>query len=85
MVAKPPGADHPAWLITLDNFIITAFGLTDDFLHTYLNEGRLRERDPRQTVPDSVVLTCELVGEFLCHDTDRRTDGVPLSAYPGSD
>lgn len=57
--------------MTLDDFITVVFCLTDDFLQTYLDGGRLRRRGPRPTVPDSVVLTCELVGEFLGHDTDR--------------
>ena len=57
--------------MTLDDFITTVFCLTDDFLQTSFDGERLRERGPRPTVPDSVVVTCELVGEFLGHDTDR--------------
>jgi hypothetical protein len=41
------------------------FCITDDFLIDYVAEtGPLRQRGPRPTVPDSVVLACELVGEF---------------------
>jgi hypothetical protein len=48
------------------------FCRTDDFLTDYLADtGRLnRGRGPKPTVPDSVVLTCELVGQFLSYDTD---------------
>ena len=56
--------------MTLDDFITTVFCVTDDFLASYLGGRRLRKRGPCPTVPDSVVVTCELVGEFLGHDTD---------------
>lgn len=47
------------------------FCITDDFVNGLIGEGgRLRRRGPRPTVADSVVLTCELVGEFLGYDTD---------------
>ena len=57
--------------MTLDDFITVVFCLTDDFLRTSLNGQRLRKRGPQPTVPDSVVMTCELVGEFLGYDTDQ--------------
>jgi len=56
--------------MTLDDFITTVFCVTDDFLASYLGGRRLRKRGPHPTVPDSVVVTCELVGEFLGYDTD---------------
>ena len=56
--------------MTLDDFIITVFCTVDDFLIDMLGGERLRQRGPRPTVPDSVVVTCELVGEFLQYDTD---------------
>lgn len=56
--------------MSLDDFIITVFCIIDDFLIDFLDGKRLRQRGPRPTVPDSVVLTCELVGEFLEYDTD---------------
>ena len=56
--------------MTLDDFITTVFCVTDDFLTSYLGGRRLRKRGPRPTVPDSVVVTCELIGEFLGYDTD---------------
>lgn len=56
--------------MTLDDFITVVFCLSDDFLQTSLDGKRLRERGPRPTVPDSVVVTCELMGEFLGYDTD---------------
>ncbi|MES3630266.1 MAG: hypothetical protein PPP56_08875 [Longimonas sp.] len=56
--------------MTLDDFITTVFCVTDDFMQAALGGGRLRKRGPRPTVPDSVVVTCELVGEFLGYDTD---------------
>lgn len=71
MLVKQPRASHPSRLMSLDDFITTVFCLTDDFLQTYLDGRRLCERGPRATVPDSVVVTCKLVGEFPGHDTDR--------------
>jgi len=56
--------------MSLDDFIITVFCTIDDFLTGFLDGKRLRRRGPRPTVPDSVVLTCEIVGEFLEYDTD---------------
>jgi len=56
--------------MTLDDFITTVFCVTDDFLASYLGGRRLRKRGPHPTVLDSVVVTCELVGEFLGYDTD---------------
>ncbi len=56
--------------MTIDEFITTVFCLTDDFLIAELDGERLRRRGPKPTVADSVVLTCELVGEFLSCDTD---------------
>lgn len=56
--------------MSLDDFIITVFCTIDDFLTEFLDGKRLRQRGPRPTVPDSVVLTCEIVGEFLEYDTD---------------
>jgi hypothetical protein len=56
--------------MTLDDFITTVFCVTDDFMQAVLGGERLRKRGPRPTVPDSVVVTCELVGEFLGYDTD---------------
>lgn len=56
--------------MSLDDFITTVFCLIDDFLIDLLDGQRLRQRGPRPTVPDSVVLTCEIVGEFLSYDTD---------------
>jgi hypothetical protein len=50
--------------VTLDDFITTVFCVTDDFMQAALGGERLRKRGPRPTVPDSVVVTCELVGEF---------------------
>lgn len=56
--------------MSLDDFLTTVFCLIDDFMIDFLDGRRLRQRGPRPTVPDSVVLTCELVGEFLGYDTD---------------
>lgn len=56
--------------MSLDDYIITVFCTVDDFLADHLEGKRLRQRGPTPTVPDSVVLTCELVGEFLEYDTD---------------
>lgn len=57
-------------VMTLDDFITSVFCTVDDFLIDLLGGTRLRRRGPRPTVPDSVVVTCELVGEFLQYDTD---------------
>lgn len=62
------------------------------------NGEALRSRGPSPTVADSVVLTCELAGEFLGYDTDKgllqyfrrhhqdlfpKLDEVPWRLLPG--
>jgi hypothetical protein len=61
----------------LTEFLTEVFCLVDDIfvdLKAQLrkNGEALLSRGPSPTVPDSVVLTCELAGEFLGYDTDSR-------------
>lgn len=57
--------------MSLTDFIITVFCLVDDMLTEMHQQGlRLRQRGPKPKLADSVVLTCEFVGEFLGYDTD---------------
>lgn len=63
--------------MSLDDFIITVFCTVDDVLIDFLDGRRLRQCGSCPTVPDSAVLTCEIVGEFTCvnlqfleYDTD---------------
>ena len=61
--------------MSLTEFLTEVFCLVDDMLtelKVQLRENGepLRSRGPSPTVPDSVVITCELAGEFLGHDTD---------------
>jgi len=68
--------ESPAPAMSLTEFLTEVFCLVDDMLidlKAQLHEDGepLRSRDPSLTVPDSVVLICELAGEFLSHDTDK--------------
>lgn len=49
----------------LDTFIITVFCHIDDALTKSLEGGRVRARGPKPTVPDSEVLSMEVVGQYL--------------------
>ena len=57
-------------VMNFDRFIVEVFCLTDEMLtdlkQQFREEGRpLRARGPDPTVDDSVILTCEFIGEFL--------------------
>ena len=66
--------------MNFDRFIVEVFCLTDEMLtdemltdlkQQFREEGRpLRARGPDPTVDDSVILTCEFIGEFLQKNTD---------------
>ena len=65
----------PTPAMSLTEFLTEVFCLVDDMLtelKVQLRENGepLRSRGPSPTVPDSVVITCELAGEFVGHDTD---------------
>ena len=69
--------EFPTPAMSLTEFLTEVFCLVDDIfidLKAQLrkNGEALRSRGPSPTVPDSVVLTCELAGEFLGYDTDSR-------------
>jgi len=55
----------------LDTFIISVFYEVDDGLKALLKGCRTRSRGPLPTLADSVVLTMEIVGEFLGMDQDK--------------
>lgn len=62
--------------MSLTEFLTEVFCLVDDMLLDLKGQLRengeaLRSRGPSPTVADSVVLTCELAGEFLGYDTDK--------------
>jgi hypothetical protein len=66
---------HPAPAMSLTEFLTEVFCLVDDTLIDLKAQLRedgepLRSRGPSPTVPDSVVLTCELAGEPVGQDTD---------------
>jgi hypothetical protein len=57
--------------MSLTDYIITVFCLVDDMLTDMKNDGlTLRRRGPAPKLADSVVLACEIIGEFLGYDTD---------------
>lgn len=55
----------------LDTFITEVFCLVDDFVKKRGVGGWVRQRGPRPKLSDSEVLTMEVVGEFLGHDTEK--------------
>lgn len=68
--------EFPTPAMSLTEFLTEVFCLVDDILidlkHDLRESGDpLRSRGPSPTVSDSVVLTCELAGEFLGRDTDK--------------
>lgn len=89
--------------MSLTEFLTEVFCLVDDMLLDLKGQLRengeaLRSRGPSPTVADSVVLTCELAGEFLGYDTDKgllqyfrrhhqdlfpKLDEVPWRLLPG--
>ncbi|QXD15063.1 IS982 family transposase [Rhodocaloribacter litoris] len=57
--------------MSLTDYIITVFCLIDDMLTEMKDDGlTLRSRGPAPKLADSVVLACEIIGEFLGYDTD---------------
>jgi Transposase DDE domain len=59
--------------VDLEEFIVTVFVLIDDLLtevQTGPGASRVRRHGPPPRLHDSEVLTMEVVGEFLGHDTD---------------
>lgn len=57
--------------MSLTDYIITVFCLVDDMLTEMKDDGlTLRRRGPAPQLADSVVLACEIIGEFLGYDTD---------------
>ena len=49
----------------LDTLIITVFCRIDDTMKSLFQGQRLRQRGPMPALPDSEVLTMEVVGEYL--------------------
>jgi hypothetical protein len=54
----------------LEDFILIVFCWIDDQLSEIVGERRLRQRGLTPKLSDSEVITMEVVGEFLGHDTD---------------
>jgi hypothetical protein len=57
--------------MTLDDYMLTVFCLVDDQLTT-LHLDHVRQRGFAPRLPDSEVLTIELIGEFLGFDQDTQ-------------
>jgi hypothetical protein len=57
--------------VDLDTFMITAFCWIDDTLKATLKGKSLRQRGPTPTLSDAVVLTMEVVGEYLGISQDQ--------------
>src|ERR1051325_2326854 len=55
----------------LDTLIVTVFCLVDDALAAALAGQRLRQRGPQPRLSDSVVLTMEVIGEFIGLDQEK--------------
>lgn len=56
--------------MSLTDYIITVFCLVDDMLADMKDDGlTLRRRGPAPKLADSVVLACEIIGEFLGYDS----------------
>ncbi len=55
--------------MNLNTFIIIIYCLIDDWLAT---QPKYRRRGPQPTLSDSELLTIEVVGSFLGHDTDKK-------------
>ena len=56
--------------MSIEDFIIAVFCIIDDELKKVLNGTRLRMRGVKPGLSDSEILTLEIVGEYLGHDTD---------------
>ncbi len=57
--------------MSIEDFIITIFCLTDDEVKKILKGKKLRQRGPAPKLKDSEVITMEIVGEFLGKDCDK--------------
>jgi hypothetical protein len=60
--------------VDLEEFIVAAYCLVDELLAELRADPgwrRVRRRGPAPTLADSEVLTMEVVGEYLGHDTDQ--------------
>jgi hypothetical protein len=57
--------------MSLTDYMITVLCLVDDLRTAMKEDGlTLRRRGPAPTLADSVVVACEIIGEFLGYDTD---------------
>lgn len=57
--------------MSIEDFIIWVFCWVDEHLDALLEGGRLRQRGFFPKLSDAEVITMEIVGEFLGHDTDK--------------
>ena len=56
--------------VSVEDFIISVYCLVDSELKKLLQGRRLRQRGFKPKLSDSEVITMDIVGEFLGHDTD---------------
>lgn len=52
----------------LNTFVILIYRLIDDWLK---NQPKYRHRGPQQSLSESELLTIDVVGSFLGHDSDK--------------
>ena len=58
-------------MLSIEEFIITVFCYTDDYLKDISNGQKIRSRGFEPSLTDSEVITMEIVGEFFGIDTDK--------------
>lgn len=56
--------------VPVEDFIISVYCLVDSVVKKLLKGDRIRERGFQPKLSDSEVITMDIVGEFLGHDTD---------------
>jgi hypothetical protein len=72
--------------VDLEEFSIAVYCLVDELLAELRSEpgwGRVRRRGPAPTLADGEVLTMEVVGEYLGHDTDQAIYAYFRRHHPG--
>jgi hypothetical protein len=63
---------HQEKIMPLEDFIIAVLCCVEEMWHESPAPSRLRRRGFAPKLSDSEVLTMEIVGEFLGHDTDQK-------------
>lgn len=58
-------------MLSIEEFIVTVFCYTDDYLKEISNGQKIRSRGFAPSLSDSEIITMEIVAEFLGIDTDK--------------